>query len=63
MKYPEIGNGASQVFVEMRLKGQSNWRKGMFYWNGSKPCFASYGSVVTEKVEEWRYALGKSRNL
>ena len=55
MDYPKIENGASQVFITMRLKGQSNWRKGMFHWSGGKPVFASYGSVVTDKVIEWRY--------
>lgn len=27
------------------------WRKGMFFWNGSKPVFASYGSDVTDVIE------------
>lgn len=27
----------------------------MFFWNGKKPVFASYGSDVTNKVIEWQY--------
>lgn len=29
------------------------WRKGMFFWNGSKPEFASYGSEITNVIE-WK---------
>ena len=32
------------------------WRKGMFFWNGGKPEFASYGIEITDVIEwkEWR---------
>ena len=53
MEYPVIENNF--VLVEIRLKDQSNWRKAMFYRNGCRPVFASYGSDVTDKVIEWRY--------
>ena len=54
MSYPEL-NGKSFIPVQIKLKNQSIWRNGMFYLNGGKPVFASYGIDVTEKVAEWKY--------
>lgn len=54
MIYPEL-NEKSYITIQIKLKGQSNWRKGMFYLNGGKPMFCSFGSNVTEKIEEWKY--------
>ena len=53
MSYPEL-NGKSFIPVQIKLKNQSIWRNGMFYLNGGKPIFASYGSNLTDKVELWR---------
>lgn len=54
MKLPKIEKNF--VLVEIILQGQANWRKAMYYRNGGKPCFASYGSEIPlDKIKEWRY--------
>ena len=53
--YPEIEKTKSFVLVRIKLKGQSQWRDGMFYMNGTKPTFSSYGTDISNKVEEWSY--------
>ena len=54
MNCPEL-NGLQWVAVEMRLEGQTNWRRGMYYLSGGRGFFVSYGSDVTTMVVEWRY--------
>lgn len=54
MNYPEL-NGKQWIAVQMKCKGEKNWRDGMFYINRGLPVFASYGSDITEKVVDWRY--------
>ena len=29
--------------------------KGMFYWNGGKPTFVSYGTEIFDTVINWEY--------
>jgi hypothetical protein len=57
MKLPNLEEiKRTWVLVEILMKGQTNWRKGMYYRNGGKPCFANYGSEIPlEKIKEWRY--------
>lgn len=31
--------------------------KGMFYWNGGKPTFVSYGTDITDVVINWEYVI------
>lgn len=33
----------------------NTWRKGMFFRNGNKPVFASYGSEIANVIE-WKEA-------
>ena len=47
-EYPE------HSIVIIHLKN-GNRAKGMFYWNGGKPTFVSYGSDITENVVGWEY--------
>lgn len=53
MEYPTIENGKDFVLVKIKLQGQKQWRSGMFYRNGTRPTFSSYGTDVTERVEQW----------
>lgn len=53
MRYPIVERNG-QVKVLIKLRGQSIWREGMFYMNGGKPTFASYGTDVTANVDEWK---------
>lgn len=39
----------------------NKWRKGMFYWNGKQPVFASYGSQITDVIK-WKLAEEKTIN-
>lgn len=55
MIFPKIEKNFVLVFI--KLKGQENFRKAMYYRNGGKPCFASYGSAIEiDRIEEWCYA-------
>lgn len=54
MEYPPKTDDV--LMVEFRTASRPlAWRKGMFYWNGKVPTFASYGAVVTDVIEwkEW----------
>lgn len=54
MIYPNVKVN-SQALILVKLRGQNIWREAMFYWNGKRPSFVSYGSDVSELVEKWRY--------
>ena len=43
----------SQAFVYMKCS-DGRIKKGMFYYNGGKPVFASFGSRIND-VTEWAY--------
>lgn len=47
---PETNGNAVSVYIKQNDK----ICKGMFYMNGGKPVFASYGSTI-ENVEAWAY--------
>lgn len=50
--YPRYERNQARVIAHTR-----NGRRcrAMFYWNGTKPTFASYGSDITESVTCWEY--------
>lgn len=52
MKYPEYKRNQAKVIVTTK---SGNKRKAMFYWNGNKPTFASYGTDITDSVIDWEY--------
>ncbi|MBO6302657.1 MAG: hypothetical protein J6N15_09495 [Ruminiclostridium sp.] len=53
MTYPQLKGGIAHVLV--LRNGCDEWSKAMFYMNGGKPVFASYGFNVTDEVKKWRY--------
>ena len=53
MEYPEYKGNFAKVIVTTK---SGNKCKAMFYWNGNKPTFATYGSDITENVVSWEYA-------
>lgn len=52
-EYPEH----AIVIIHLKNGGKT---KGMFYWNGGKPNFASYGTNITELVIGWGYPTNYS---
>jgi len=52
MKYPKYVGDSAKVIVTLK---DGRKRKAMFYMNGKKPTFASYGSDISEKVIDWVY--------
>lgn len=48
---PEYVENQASVYMKC-IDGRI--RKGMFYYNGGKPVFASYGSQIDD-VTEWAY--------
>lgn len=52
MNYPKYEGDCARVVVTTK---NGRKRKAMFYWNGSKPTFASYGTDITELVTDWEY--------
>jgi len=52
MNYPKYEGDCARVIVTTK---NGRKRKAMFYWNGSKPTFASYGTDITELVIDWEY--------
>ena len=52
MKYPKYIGDCARVIVTLK---DGRKRKAMFYMNGKKPTFASYGSDISEKVIDWEY--------
>jgi hypothetical protein len=52
MDYPKYCGDCARVVVTTK---DGRKRKAMFYWNGNKPTFASYGSDISEKVIDWDY--------
>lgn len=44
----------SQAYVIAHTE-TGNRCKALFYWNGGKPTFASYGTDITESVIAWEY--------
>lgn len=52
MKYPEYSGSFVRVIVTTQ---SGNKCKAMFYWNGKKPTFASFGTDITESVISWEY--------
>ena len=52
MKYPQYTNNQAGVIVTTK---SGNRCRAMFYWNGGKPTFASFGSDITEHVIDWEY--------
>lgn len=53
MKYPDHSKQWHKVLFVTADK-PDRWRKGMFYWNGTTPTFASYGSTVSDVID-WKY--------
>lgn len=49
MEYPK--KDCFVIFISASKPGI--WCKGMFFWNGTKPEFASYGSEITNVIE-WK---------
>lgn len=49
---PIVSHNQTIVFIETAGGAKS---KAMFYYNGGKPTFASYGSII-EDVVRWAYA-------
>lgn len=49
MKYPTTDCFVMFITADNPLR----WRKGMFFWNGTQPIFASYGSEIPNVVD-WR---------
>lgn len=49
--FPEYVGSQASVYMKC---SDGRIRKGMFYYNGGKPVFASYGSQI-ENVIEWAY--------
>ena len=58
-EYPKYEKGFARVKIYFANGGKS---RGMFYWNGTKPTFASYGSDVTKRVTCWEYDKGGEQN-
>ena len=52
MTYPKYVGDCARVTVTLN---DGRKRKAMFYWNGKKPTFASYGSDISENVTDWEY--------
>lgn len=50
---PEYRRNQARVLI--KTAGE-NISKGMFFYNGSKPTFVSYGSDITSAVTKWAYA-------
>ena len=50
--YPEYKNNQARVMLKT---SSGHICRGMFYWNGGKPVFASYGTDITDKVVAWDY--------
>lgn len=48
---PEYVENCASVYMKC---SDGRTRKGMFYYNGGKPVFASYGSQI-DNVTEWAY--------
>lgn len=55
MTYPKYNGDFVRVIA---ITKSGNKCKAMFYWNGSKPTFASYGTDITENVVAWEYEKG-----
>lgn len=51
-EYPKYENNQARVIIHCESGRRT---KGMFYWNGTKPTFASFGMDVTESVIAWEY--------
>lgn len=49
----------SQAFVFIKCS-TGNICKGMFYWNGTKPTFVSYGSTVDDVIG-WAYDRNRGK--
>lgn len=52
LPYPKYTGDCARVVVTTE---DGRKRKAMFYWNGNKPIFASYGIDISEKVIDWEY--------
>lgn len=52
MEYPQYTNNQAKVIVTTE---NGNKKRAMFYWNGGKPTFASYGMDITDNVIDWEY--------
>ena len=52
MEYPQYTNNQAKVIVTTE---NGNKKRAMFYWNGGKPTFASYGMDITDSVIDWEY--------
>ena len=52
MKYPELNN---KQWISVLVKVENQWTPAMYYINGGKPVFASYGLDITNKVQKWKY--------
>ena len=52
MEYPKYTNNQAKVIVTTK---SGNKKRAMFYWNGGKPTFASYGTDITDSVIDWEY--------
>ncbi len=48
MIYPKF-----EGIVEVKRGNSDRWTSCLFYWNGTKPTFAQYGSEIHD-VTEWR---------
>lgn len=49
---PECNGSFALVMIETEA---GSITRGMFYWSGGKPVFASYGTDITDKVVAWDY--------
>lgn len=46
---PQVVNGQTRVYI---MGSNNSVTRGMFYYNGGKPVFASYGSEIKD-VAAW----------
>ena len=52
--YPKYKNNQAHIIAHT---APGKMQKAMFYWNGGKPTFASYGTDITANVSAWEYDL------
>ena len=50
--YPKYQKNQAYVIAHTK---SGNRIKAMFYWNGNRPTFASYGTDISDRVIAWEY--------
>ena len=56
LPYPHYDGDFARVIVKTK---DGRKTKAMFYWNGGKPTFASYGTDISDSVIDWEYEKGE----